>query len=586
MPYSAPKYPEVTIREVLAEYLSVSRRYWKTLLLSVVTTTIPVIATGIFAPVFYKHVFDLLAANSTNMPATVPALVNTILWILLMNGIGWVSYRTYSFAVVYFQTGIMNDLRQRAFEYVIGHSYSFFNNTFSGSLVQKINRYMRSFERVTNRLFDEIIPLLVKVVGISIVLWFTQPVFAVAVVIWMFVFFFLSIFFARWKIPYDIKTAEVESRATAVLSDSLSNHATIQTFSAFSHEAGLFERANTVHTDALAKKWNVANIIDAIQALMNICIEFIIFYIAIKYWGMGVVSIGTFILIQMYVIGLMGNFWGWGRILRDLYEAFADAKEAVEILKLSHGIQDVPGAKRLAVTAGKIDLNDVHFSFTPKSPVLDGVSLHVNKGERIGLVGPSGAGKSTLVRLLLRLYDIQGGSITIDGQDVKDVTQSSLREDISFVPQDPILFHRSLKDNIKYGRTDATDEEVVRAATLAHCHEFIADFPHGYDTFVGERGVKLSGGERQRVAIARALVTDPEITFADEPTGNLDSKSGKNVMGIIQRLNVEHGKTIVLITHETSTAEHAERIIHLMDGEIESDMKVRNRLTANDEFKK
>ena len=460
----------------------------------------------------------------------------------------------------------MNQLRQRSFEYVIGHSYSFFNNTFSGSLVQKINRFTRSFERVTDRLFSEIIPLLVKVAGVAIVLWFTQPVFAYAVIGWMLAFFVLSLVFARWKIPYDIHTAEVESHATAVLADSLSNHATIQTFSRFSYEAGLFGTANSVHTNALAKKWNIANVIDGIQALLNVGIEFLIFYIAITYWGMGVVSVGTFILIQMYIVGLMNNFWGWSRILRDLYEAFADAKEMTEILKLSHGITDRAGAKALHVDAGAIDLADVHFSFSPTSPVLDGVTLHVRPGERIGLVGPSGAGKSTLVRLLLRLYDIQQGSISIDGQDIREVTQVSLRESISFVPQDPILFHRSLRDNIRYGKTDADDEEIIRAATLAHCHEFIETFPGKYDTLVGERGVKLSGGERQRVAIARAILKNAPILILDEATSSLDSHSEMLIQDALE--NLMKDKTVIVIAHRLSTIKKMDRIIVVDHGTI------------------
>jgi ABC-type multidrug transport system fused ATPase/permease subunit len=561
-----PQYPKVTIRDVLAEYWNAAKRYRLTIAITTITTTIPVITSSIITPLFYKHVFDLLSANTTDMPAAVPVLVTTILWILLLNGISWVSIRAYAFTLNHFQAGIMNRLRQRSFEYVIGHSYSFFSNTFSGSLVQKINRYMRSFERVTDRLFSEIIPLLVRVAGISIVLWYTQPVFAYAIIGWMAVFFILSLVFSRWKIPYDIRAAEVETRATGVLSDSLSNHATIQSFSRHEHEVELFSGANTAHTMAMKKKWDIAVFVDAIQALLNIGIEFLIFYIAIKYWSMGVVTVGTFVLIQMYIVGLMNNFWGWSRILRDLYEAFADAKEAVEILKLGHGVKDIPGALPLVVTAGELDLNDVHFSFTPKNPVLDGVSLKVKPGERIGLVGPSGAGKSTLVRLLLRLYDIQSGSITIDGQNVKNVTQKSLRESISFVPQDPILFHRSLRDNIKYGKTDATDEEVIAAAKLAHCHEFIQTFPSKYDTFVGERGVKLSGGERQRVAIARAILKNSPILILDEATSSLDSHSEMLIQDALD--NLMKGKTVMVIAHRLSTIRKMDRIVVIDHGKI------------------
>ncbi|MEI6238224.1 MAG: ATP-binding cassette domain-containing protein [bacterium] len=310
----------------------------------------------------------------------------------------------------------------------------------------------------------------------------------------------------------------------------------------------------------------MANIIEAIQAFLNIGIEFIIFYIAIKFWGMGKVTAGTFILIQIYIIGLMNNFWGWSRMLRYLYEAFADAKERVEILKLTHGIKDMTGAKPLHVNGGVIKLTDVHFAFNESTPVLDGINLDVKSGERIGLVGPSGAGKSTLVRLLLRLYDIQKGIIQIDGQDIKEITQGSLREAISFVPQDPILFHRTLRDNICYGKTGATDEEIINASKLAHCHEFIETFPYGYDTFVGERGVKLSGGERQRVAIARAILKNAPILILDEATSSLDSHSEMLIQDALE--NLMKGKTVIVIAHRLSTIRKMNRIVVIEHGKI------------------
>lgn len=564
-PVKAIQYPKVTIMDVVREYYRVAKRHWFGFIMCVIGTVTATVATGIFAPIFYKRLLDLLT-ESTPSAAVVPALTSIIFIILLLNMVSWIGARTYQMIMVYVQSDIMRFLRQNAYEYLIGHSYTFFTNTFSGSMVQRINRFMRSFERVTDRVFYEIIPLIVKVTGICIVVWSIQPVLTIALLVWMVLFFIVSLLFSRWKIPYDIRTAAVESRASGALADSLSNHTTIQLFNRHTFESILFGAVNKEHTDTLRSKWNVMNVIDASQALINILLECVIFYVAIKYWSVGALSIGTFVLIQMYVIGLMSSFWGWSRILRDLYESFADAKELVEMTKLAHGIQDAPDALALRVSHGAIDIQDLSFGFSAEKSVLNNISLNIKAGERVALIGPSGAGKSTLVRLVLRLYEIERGTISIDGQNIRAVTQGSLREAVSFVPQDPILFHRTLMDNIRYGRPEATDDEVRHAAKLAHCHDFISSFPQGYDTFVGERGVKLSGGERQRVAIARAILKNAPILILDEATSSLDSHSEMLIQDALDTLM--KGKTVIVIAHRLSTIRKMNRIVVLEKGRI------------------
>jgi len=560
-----PDYPKVTISDVLREYLRVARPYWLSFLIITCSNVIAVVAGGIIAPLYYKNFFDVLTIKA-DPQISVPNLIHIIILILIMNLIAWIGHRLFYVYMIHLQTGIMNRLRQNAYEYLIGHSYTFFTNTFSGSLVQKINRFMRSFERVTDRLFMEILQIVVKIIGICVVLWYVQRIFVLIVVVWIVFYFILSLVFARWKIPYDIKTAELESRATAALADSLSNHATIQMFNRHSHESVVFGEANTIHTDAMKKRWNMSTWIEGIQAFINLLIEFFIFYVAIKYWGMGLLSIGTFVLIQIYVLSLMDNFWGVSRILRDLYEAFGDAKEMTEILRMAHGIKDSHDAKPLVVNAGNIVLDNISFAFSADKVILDNISLNISPGERVALIGPSGAGKSTITKLLLHLYDIQKGVISIDGQDIGKVTQGSLRESISFVPQDPILFHRTLMDNIRYGRTNATDEEVIEAAKLANCHEFISSLTLGYNTFVGERGIKLSGGERQRVAIARAILKNAPILILDEATSSLDSNSELLIQDALEILM--KGKTVIVIAHRLSTIRKMNRIVVIDNGKI------------------
>ena len=258
--------------------------------------------------------------------------------------------------------------------------------------------------------------------------------------------------------------------------------------------------------------------------------------------------------------------WGFTRLVRDMYQGYADAKEMVEIIKLPHEIKDAPGSKDLAVESGQIEFKDLTFSFNKTRKVLNDINLTIKPGEKVALVGPSGAGKTTFVRLLLRLYSATSGEILIDGQDISKITQESLRKNISMVPQDPILFHRTLAENIAYGKRGASKKEIENAANLAHCDEFIKDLPQGLDTFVGERGIKLSGGERQRVAIARAILKNAPILVLDEATSSLDSNSEMLIQDALN--NLMQNKTVIVIAHRLSTIQKMDKIIVVDDGRI------------------
>ena len=306
--------------------------------------------------------------------------------------------------------------------------------------------------------------------------------------------------------------------------------------------------------------------LDAIQAIFSFIVEFIVFYVAVIYWKGDFLSVGAFVLIQLYVMGLSGQLWGFARIIRDFYEGYADAKEMIEIMKLPYEIKDTIIAKPIIVTSGEIVFDNVNFSFNETREVLSNIKLKINAGEKVALVGPSGAGKTTFVRLLLRFYDVTGGHIEIDGNDIKNITLESLRNNISLVPQDPLLFHRTIKENIRYGKPNATDEEVVEASRLAHCVEFIENLPNKYDTYVGERGIKLSGGERQRVAIARAILKNAPILILDEATSSLDSNSESLIQDALSTLM--RGKTTIVVAHRLSTIKKMDRIVVLKNGSI------------------
>jgi ATP-binding cassette subfamily B protein len=312
-------------------------------------------------------------------------------------------------------------------------------------------------------------------------------------------------------------------------------------------------------------------------------VDVAVIYIGIQLWKGGNFTPGHFVLLQGYMLALYQQLFSFGRTLRHFYELFADANEMMEIIEKPIDVVDKPNAKNLKVPRGEVWFENVSFSYVKERnsaemdgemltsdsvapDVIKGLSFHVKPSERIALIGPSGGGKTTIVKLLLRLFDIPRGKILIDGQDISRVKQDSLRANVALVPQDPVLFHRSLMENIRYGRPSATDKEVISAAKLAHCHEFISNFPAGYNTFVGERGVKLSGGERQRVAIARAILANTKILILDEATSSLDSESEKLIKDALN--NLMKNKTVFVIAHRLSTVIDMDRILVLEKGKI------------------
>jgi ATP-binding cassette subfamily B protein len=520
-------------------------------------------AGGVASPLLFKKFFDTLSKANADRANTAEQLLHTLFFIGALEFFGWVMYRVAIFTSIQVQGKVMYDLSTMCFAALHKHAVSFFANNFVGSLVKKVKWFSRAFDKVSDDVFWRITPMLISLVVICGVLLVRNLTLGLVIFIWILVFLGAQAFFIRYKLKYDLARSAAETKSTAVLADTITNYSTITLFGGFFREVQRFSRVMAEQRRLYLKSWNIGGIFDAVQGFLMLSLEIGGFILVIHLWKQGVLTLGDFVLFQSYILVLFNRLWDFGRVARDIYENLADADEMTVVLQTPLEVQDVRSASPLIVSQAMVHFDKVDFNYQQTRQVLHRFSLDIAPREHVALVGPSGAGKSTVVKVLLRLHDLSGGHIKIDGQDISKVTQDSLRKNISVVPQDVVLFHRTLMENIRYGKPDATDEEVIEAAKAAHCHEFIQTFTDKYNTYVGERGVKLSGGERQRVAIARAMLANAPILVLDEATSSLDSESEQLVQAALAELM--KGKTVLAIAHRLSTIRAMDRIV-VMDG--------------------
>lgn len=555
---------EYNTRKTLEIYWQHASKYkfWGSIL---ILSSISGAATNVIGPLYYKKFFDILVSGQSKEEITT-GLISVLVSIAAVFMAGWISWRTANFVSTYFQNRVIADLSNTCFKYLHKHSFSYFNNNFTGSLVKRVSYFPRAFEQIADRIIWNFLPLVVSIVIIVIVLFLKNIILGGVIVLWLIIVVALNWFLAKYKLKFDIKASEAQTETTGFLSDAITNNSNIKLFCGYKREVDGF----AIHNEKIRKlrqiSWYLNDIFEAVQVFFLLILEIGIFYIGIDLWNKGRFTVGDFVLLQAYIIIIFQHIINLGKIIRMTYHDLADAEEMTVIFNTPHEITDVPKAKDLKVAEGKIEFKDVDFYYHMTRKIFEKFSLSIASRERVALIGPSGAGKTTVVKLLLRNHDISRGKILIDGQDISKVTQNSLWENVSMVPQDPILFHRTLLENIRYGKPEATAEEVVRAAKLAHCHEFISSFPKEYETYVGERGVKLSGGERQRVAIARAILRNSPVLVLDEATSSLDSESESLIQDAL--VNLMKDKTVIVVAHRLSTIAKMNRIILIDNGEI------------------
>ncbi len=551
-------------RLTLKIYWSEARRHW----LSMIIIVIGVVGgsfAGIIIPLYFKAFFDILASSNSSA-ASVSALFGVLVAIAMVEAARWLCWRTAGFFNNYFQPKVMAALANRCFAYLHKHSFGYFNSNFVGSLVKRVNWFTRAFESVADKITWTFINLFVDLGVVVFILFRKDFRLGLGSLAWIILFLSVNWIFTSYKLRFDIKRNEAETKATGVLADTITNNSNVKLFVGYGRERQRFAEAMEKVRYLRRFTWNLDSVFEAVQGFLVVLFELGIFYLATILWKEGHLTVGDFVLLQSFLIIIFDKVWDFGKIVRNLYTDLSDAEEMTVILNTPHEIQDAPGAKKLRVEAGLIQFKNVDFYYHETRKIFRKLNLEIAGSEKIALVGPSGAGKSTIIKLLLRMHDVSGGSIYIDNQKVSAVTQESLWGAISMVPQDPILFHRTLLENIRYGKPEATDEEVIAAAKLAHCHEFISEFPDKYETYVGERGVKLSGGERQRVAIARAILRNAPILVLDEATSSLDSESEHLIQDALAKLM--ENKTVIVIAHRLSTIMKMDRILVVDHGEV------------------
>jgi ABC-type transport system involved in Fe-S cluster assembly fused permease/ATPase subunit len=519
---------------------------------------------NVYVPVLYKHAVDILA----NKTATV-----IVLPIALIVGYGIVRVCTIAFAET--RDGLFAKVEQRAirqvalrtFRHLHRLSLRFHLERQTGGLSRAIERGTRGIDYLLRFMTFNIIPTLLEILMVCGVLWaFFNIWFALVTFVSVVTYTFFTFAISEWRIKYRRQMNETDQVANTRAIDSLLNYETVKYFGNEKHEAERFDQALARYERAAVQSKNSLSLLNIGQSfIIGACVTTIMIMAGIGVVN-GTMSVGDFVLANTYLIQLYVPLNMLGFVYREIKQSLIDMEAMFNLLHINTEIEDKPGAKPLEVKRATVEFDHVEFSYDERRQIMHDVSFTVPAGCSVAIVGPSGAGKSTISRLLFRFYDVQGGAVRIDGQDIRDVTQDSLRASIGIVPQDTVLFNDTVYYNIAYGRPGASREEVEAAAKLAHIHDFIVSTPDGYETMVGERGLKLSGGEKQRVAIARTMLKRPAILLFDEATSALDTHTEREIQRALREVSI--GRTTLMIAHRLSTVIDADEIIVLSDGRI------------------
>jgi ATP-binding cassette subfamily B protein len=521
----------------------------------------------LFMPVFSGHLVDAMT-RGTSDPAARGAALAAFGAIVALGLASLIMRMTGLQAIVPFTLRIMSDVARDAFTRVQRFSTDWHANSFAGSIVRKITRGMWALDLLNDTILMALLPSLAVLLGSMILLGLHWSSLGLAIAAGAAIYVPMVVALStRYIAPAARVSNAWDTRVGGTLADAITCNAVVKSFGAETREDARLERVVSRWSARVRRTWMRYIYTAGAQLAILLCLRASVIGGALLLWVAGRASPGdvTYVLTSYYIIH--AYLRDVGMHINNLQRSVNDMEELVAIHDEAIGIADAPGAQPIDIQGGRIVFEDVTFHYGGHlAPLYDGLSVDIRAGERVGLVGRSGSGKTTFVKLVQRLYDVSGGRILIDGQDIATATQYSLRSQIAIVQQDPILFHRSLAENIAYGRPGASMAAIEQAARLANAHEFILRLPKGYGTLVGERGVKLSGGERQRVALARAFLADAPVLILDEATSSLDSESEALIQQAMERLM--RGRTSIVIAHRLSTVRSLDRILVFDRGKI------------------
>ena len=533
------------------------------------------------SPYVLKLIIDKVAAYEGDKAQIFTVIlpyvtIYIVLWVLIaldMRFLDWVRMRLFP--------SLRYDVINSMFKYLNQHSHRYFQNNFAGSLANKIMDMMSGMVTIFSTLddgFAQCIAILIAIISMLLV----NPVFSLFLGLWVMAFLVITVVYFKPIRDQSNYFATAKSTVMGKVVDSVSNVTNLRLFSRNAYENQLIQEAVQ---DTVDKDRAMQRTILKMRIFWDVSIIVLIggnLYLLVSMYSKNQVTIGDFSFIISLSISIFYNLWYLASQFVTFAEELGKCKQALTIISALHDVSDQSNAKVLQVTKGEIEFDDVTFHYDEGAHLFNNKNVIIPSGQKVGLVGLSGSGKSTFVNLILRLFDVESGKIVIDGQDIRQVTQESLRENIAMIPQDVSLFHRTLMENIRYGRTDATDEEVIDASKKAHCHEFISQLTEEYDSLVGERGIKLSGGQRQRIAIARALLKNAPILILDEATSALDSLTEKLIQDSLHALM--QGRTTIVIAHRLSTLSEMDRILVFDNGQIVEDGSHKDLIKAKGHY--